>query len=79
MFDKNYLNHNFIIGDKSGFNEYFDGRYYICNKCNIGVVYWNKWNDYYIEKISSEKLYKDDLTHKLDLTCNEVIVKSILE
>ncbi len=61
-----YLNHNFKIMELG---------YCYCIKCLLGPVYFNNINDfcpYTIEKINSKfELVK--------LTCEEIIIKNIIE
>ena len=70
MFNFNYLNHDFIeyIGRHTGIpqSEY---TFYICNKCNIEIYYQSFSMIYYFHG-------EDDI---LKLTCDEMIIKNIIE
>lgn len=64
-FDTIYLNHNFIEYIYSdGSSNTFE---FFCNKCNIRVLYTNYHSGDY--KSFSE----------VDYSCNEIIIKSLLE
>ncbi len=67
----NYLGHNFI--------EYKKGEVavsaYICNNCKIIAIKWGN-----IVKISKLNNPDKNMPHiELTLTCNEVIIKQIIE
>lgn len=75
-FIKNYLNHEFINHDECDVD---DGLYFICNKCKVGIIFWQTRNRYYIESSCSKMLFKNKDIYELNLTCNEIIIKSIIE
>ncbi len=78
--DLNYLNHKFInLGHKFK-DVYLDDKWsehkFLCESCNV-LIYFTRDN---IATISS---YSKILTYKygaeLKLTCNEVLIKNIIE
>lgn len=65
-FDKNYKDHDFQITDEVN--------NYICNKCSSIVYFYRLPEDYY----SFDRYVKtSDFYNKL--TCDEIIVKNIIE
>ena len=67
MFDKYYLNHNFIIKDE---NHKFYYDIIICKQCNRVIIY--VYSEYY--HFNEEKKFSI-----LKLNCNEYLIKNILE
>ena len=67
----NYLNHKFEF--------YIDSDYekYICKICNI-IVYFNP-HDKCIYHSSQSKVFKNLRSQELILSCNDVLIKSIIE
>lgn len=66
IIDKNYLNHSFIDGNIN-MNMY---GHYTCEKCKKEIYY----NDYDFGYYDDEYPWK-----KIELTCEEVIIKGIIE
>ncbi len=67
MINKEYLNHSF--GEAIN-NKRFGYDYYICMNCNIKVYYNITFEVYY---------YQDKDWKKLNLNCEEWIIKNIIE
>ena len=65
MIDRNYLGHELI-----DFSEYYTSGEYICNKCNI--VIFSENNEY----CTLMNGYADALC---DISCNDYIIKNIIE
>ncbi len=90
LFDKNYLNHSFVSNDnrprlddnKDGFwsrlDDNKDGFWYICDACGVGIIYWKKDNKYFVENECSFKMF-NALLGVLNLSCEEMIIKQIIE
>jgi membrane-bound inhibitor of C-type lysozyme len=69
MFDKNYLGHKFKRSEK--YNKMYED--YICEKCDIEVAYANNRIISLNAKIVNHKF------PALNLTCEEIIIKNIIE
>lgn len=73
MFDKNYLGHHLSMWNGE---QTFIGIVYICSKCNMFILYsiggkYNSWHyKYKIEDIGWDQC---------KLSCNETIIKKLLE
>lgn len=69
-FDKNYLNH-----DLAGKNQ-FEKSYFYCIKCNSTIYYDSLLNANYLYKYY---ILINNNWEELTLTCEEVIIKNIIE
>lgn len=67
------LGHNFIIHDTIS---YRNNIYYICDMCNIIIFKKQNSHEHYYISTKWNNTWRPNL---LDLTCNEVIIKNILE
>ena len=74
MFDKNYLDHSFdhmIVLGKIQYD------YFICNKCNVRIWFYNR---YFMASMKGRIRPHAVLPYtELTLTCEEVIIKNIIE
>jgi hypothetical protein len=77
-FNKNYLDHNFIL-----YTKFYDECDYKCEKCDVIVFHELSDNDYYIVNIVYPIDPDDEIESEADkllkLTCEECIIKNILE
>lgn len=69
MIDKNYLGHNLVEGWEIQIS--VKGRYFICTKCDSKIFYSSTRERYNIIENNVYKL--------LHLTCEEMIIKKLLE
>jgi hypothetical protein len=70
----NYLNHNFIELGKAD--------YYKCSKCNVQIAFRLKKDesDYAVMIIGASKFkFITSILEELKLTCDEIIIKEIIE
>ncbi len=74
MFDKNHLKHNMEL-----YTRYQPSHDYKCTKCGV-VVWYSKHNDLYflIDKDGMTQ-YSGNDRELLTLTCEEYIIKGIIE
>jgi hypothetical protein len=76
MLDKNYLNHNLTPQSINTPTRDVYGWIYNCSVCKVSVVFW----DYH--SAFGDNKYFIHLSHpplELDLTCEEFIIKKLLE
>lgn len=73
IIEKNYNNHNLIEIYKPN-NEYSET--YICDVCNKFIVFNHDWNEIEVFENVPGKFFRNKLPI---LTCNEYIIKDILE
>lgn len=72
MFNLNYLNHDFILLDNYSYSYSF--KHFKCSNCKILIGYYfnGKFDNYYVvDNING--------SYHLKLTCNEQIIKNLLE
>jgi hypothetical protein len=67
-FDDNYLDHEFIVDYM-----WMEGRDYKCKKCNV-IIYYHEHNGF--PKLVIDNCVVDG---KFKLSCDEVIIKGIIE
>lgn len=76
-FDKNYLNHDFISCQNE---EYIND--YICIRCNVRVYFPPHLSDTCCIEIidwENDPLNPGDQGNFMEITCDEVIIKNIIE
>jgi len=79
-FNKNYLGHDFIFKNhgQNIVREFCQNNDYICSKCNIVVAHYYR-NEIRVIKIDDRFKNLKLIGGTLDLTCDEVIIKGIIE
>ncbi len=72
-----FLGHKFTKRNYNALDNAVSGAlYYECIICNIIIYKSNPFHHYYISKLWSKSTNKNKM---LDLTCNDVIIKNIIE
>lgn len=66
--NKNYLGHSFILKE-TRYKNYYK---YICERCNV-AIYYESPGHYDLDEDEGE------VFEQLELTCEEIIIKNIIE